>query len=63
LVADVAFDLWLSSAFRGSPEGALLTAVEMFRGTTPAKLFLVPKRRRNAKPIVVMNFHCDWRSP
>jgi hypothetical protein len=42
-IADCAFNLWLSSAFRGSPEDALFAAVEMFRGQCPAHLFLVAK--------------------
>ena len=44
MVAEVAFNLWLSSAFRTDPEKALLTSVEMLRGKTSAELFLVPRR-------------------
>ncbi len=47
LVAEFAFNLWLSSAFRTAPEKALLTSVEMLRGKTSAELFFVP--RRNSK--------------
>jgi hypothetical protein len=47
-VADFAFNLWLASGFRGgSPEKALLTALQMLMGTSPARLFLVPKHRVN----------------
>ena len=42
-IVGFAFDLWLSSDFRGSPEDALLTATEMCTGQRRAKLFLVPK--------------------
>jgi hypothetical protein len=46
-VADLAYNLWLSSAFRGgSPEQALVAALEMVRGRAPARLFLVPKPER-----------------
>ena len=45
LVADLAFSLWLSAAFRDSPEHALLTSVEMVRGQTRTGCFLVPKRK------------------
>jgi len=46
LIADVAFSLWLSSAFRGgSPEAALMTALRMLGEETSRGLFLVPKRK------------------
>ena len=48
LVADVAFNLWLSSAFRSSPEKALLASLEMLGKQTSAGLFSVP--RRNSIP-------------
>jgi hypothetical protein len=54
-VADLAYALWLGSAFHGgSPEEALLTATRMLREKAPADLFLVPKRRHNLQPIVSM---------
>jgi hypothetical protein len=53
-VADVAFDLWVSSAFRGcSPEEALLTAmtaVRMVKGKPSPGLFLAPKRKHDVHP-------------
>jgi len=53
LVADFAFTLWLSSAFRGGlPEDALLTAVRTLGGKTSPGLFLVPQRRANPCPII-----------
>lgn len=46
LVIEVAYGLWLSSAFHGgSPEEALLTALQMVRGQGTAGLFLVPNRK------------------
>ena len=46
-VAGLAYNLWLSSAFRGnSPEQALIAALQMVKGKAPAKLFVVPKRER-----------------
>jgi hypothetical protein len=46
-VAELAYNLWLSSAFRGnSPEQALVAALQMVRGKGPARLFVVPKRDR-----------------
>jgi hypothetical protein len=48
-VVDYAYDLWLSSAFRGcSPEGALLAALQMMREKTSAGLFLVTKTEDHA---------------
>ena len=47
LVADFAYTLWISSAFRGnSPEDALLAAWQVVRGRTSGNLFLVPERRQ-----------------
>jgi hypothetical protein len=44
-VAELAYNLWLSSAFRGnSPEQALIAALQMVRAKGPARLFVVPKR-------------------
>jgi hypothetical protein len=46
-VAELAYNLWLSSAFRGgSPEQALSVALRMVRGKGPARLLVVPKRER-----------------
>ena len=46
-VADLAYKLWLSSAFRGkSPEQALLAALEIVKGKAPARLLVLPKRER-----------------
>ena len=46
-VAGLAYNLWLSSAFRGnSPEQALIAALQMIKEKAPARLFLVPKRER-----------------
>jgi len=48
-VAELAYNLWLSSAFQGSsPEDALIAALQMLRGRAPARPFLVPKRGRLA---------------
>ena len=47
IVADLAYSLWLSSAFQGSsPEDALIAALQMVRGKAPARPFLLPKRDR-----------------
>lgn len=55
-VADYAYNLWLSSAFRGgSPEKALLTATQLLSGATPARLFVVPKRGVNVYPLGDLN--------
>jgi hypothetical protein len=44
-VAALAYNLWLSSAFRGnSPEQALFAALQMVKSKEPARLFVVPKR-------------------
>ena len=44
-VAALAYNLWLSSAFRGnSPEQALFAAIQMVKSKAPARLFVVPKR-------------------
>jgi hypothetical protein len=43
-IVEVAYNLWLSSAFRGgAPEGALFTALQMMREKTSAAIFLVPR--------------------
>ena len=49
-VVDLAYNIWLASAFRGiSPEAALLTAIGELRTRPP--LFLVPRRKsRWAQP-------------
>lgn len=50
-VADLEFDLWLATAFRGgSPEEALLSAVRRLRRKTTAGLFFVPKHKSNLHP-------------
>ena len=44
-VVDVAYRLWLARAFQGgSPEDALLTALEEVKGRSSMGLFLVPRR-------------------
>jgi hypothetical protein len=46
-LAGLAYNLWLSSAFRGdSPEQALLAALQMIKAKAPAKLLVLPKRER-----------------
>ena len=46
LVADVAFNLWLARGFKGgSPIWDLLSAIREVKGTSAARLFVVPKRR------------------
>lgn len=48
-VADVAFQLWQSSAFRGGiPEEALLAAVRILKENSRARLVLVPKRKHTS---------------
>jgi len=55
LVADLAFKFWLSSAFRGGlPKDAFFTAVRIVKGKYSAGPFLVPKRKQNLHPIIVM---------
>ena len=46
-VAALAYNLWLSSVFRGnSPEQALFAALQMVKSKEPSRLFVVPKRER-----------------
>ena len=55
LVADVAYTLWLSSAFSdGLPEEALFTALRLVKGKSFVRLFVVPERRRTGGPIMAM---------
>jgi hypothetical protein len=56
-VADLAFNLWLSLPFRGSPEKALLTAVQMLRGNTSAGLLLMRKRTPNLGSLTAMRHY------
>lgn len=43
-IADLAFDLWVSAAFRGAtPEEALVTAKRMLAPKKRPALFLVPR--------------------
>ena len=57
-VADLAFDIWLSNGFRGgSPEEALMTAVQQSRARTTAGLSLVPKRRSGPHPFPALRVH------
>jgi hypothetical protein len=58
LVATVAYSLWLSSPFRGGPpEHAFMTALRLVKGKSLAGPFLVPNRKRNLHPIIVMKTH------
>lgn len=57
LTAELGFELWLSSAFRLSPENALLTSLRILTGNGPAGLFLVPKRTLNGRVLSVMKRH------
>jgi hypothetical protein len=54
LVVEVAYGLWVSSAFcGGTPEEALLSALRILRAKT-ATLFLVPRRKPDLHPVSVM---------
>lgn len=54
LVVEVAYGLWVSSAFYGgTPEEALLNALRILRAKT-AGLFLVPPRKPDPRPVSVM---------
>jgi hypothetical protein len=55
LVATVAYTLWLSSPFRRGPsEQAFMTALRMVKGNSSSGLVLVPKRKQNLDPIILM---------
>jgi hypothetical protein len=57
LVADFAFTLWLSSAFRGaSPKEALITAQLLIKREKPPRLFLVPNRKHELPRILGWSF-------
>jgi hypothetical protein len=48
-VADLAFDLWLATGFRGSPEEELFNVVRQLKRKTTVGLFLVPRRRARSE--------------
>jgi hypothetical protein len=61
LVSHFAYTLWQSSAFRGGlSEEAFLTALRMIKKRSLAGLFLVPRRKRDLRPIVVMKKPLGW---
>ncbi|MEI9974408.1 MAG: response regulator [Ignavibacteriota bacterium] len=54
MVADLAYNLWLSAAFnRCLPEQAFFSALRIVKGKSSAGLFLVPGRRPTIRPIAV----------
>ena len=59
-VADLAYDIWLSNGFwGGSPEDALIAAVQQSRTTATSRLSLVPKRKSNVQPFPPLRFHSN----
>jgi hypothetical protein len=51
LVPDVAYTLWLSSAFfGGSPEAAFFTALQLVKGKSSVACFLVHTRKDDLHP-------------